>query len=106
MHPRELLYERINLRVDQMITDGLVDEVKSLSPYRHLNALQTVGYTEIFEYLDGKIDLSAAIALVKQNTRRFAKRQMTWFNKDKEIKWMAPDEVIDFIIQRINNKGT
>jgi len=99
LHPREKLYERINLRVDQMVADGLVDEVKSLQTYRHLNALQTVGYTEIFDYLDGKTDLLTAIGLIKQNTRRFAKRQMTWFNKDKEIKWMAPEKVLDFIIQ-------
>jgi tRNA dimethylallyltransferase len=97
LHPREKLYERINLRVDQMIADGLVDEVKSLLPYRHLNALQTVGYTEIFDYLDGKTDLPTAIALVKQNTRRFAKRQMTWFNKDKEINWLEPEKVPSFI---------
>ena len=91
--PREELYDRINLRVDQMIAQGLVDEVKALLPYRHLNALNTVGYTEIFDYLDGKTDLPTAIAEIKQNTRRFAKRQMTWFNKDKEIKWVSAEEL-------------
>ena len=103
---REKLYERINLRVDQMIADGLVKEVKALMPYRSLNALQTVGYTEIFDYLDDKTDLPRAIELVKQNTRRFAKRQMTWFNKDKEINWIAPGDVINFVAQHIRNKGT
>jgi tRNA dimethylallyltransferase len=78
-HEREKLYERINLRVDQMINDGLVEEVKSLLPYRNHNALQTVGYKEIFEYLDGKSALEEAIEKVKQNTRRYAKRQITWF---------------------------
>lgn len=96
--PREELYNRINLRVDMMINDGLVDEVKSLLPYRHLNALNTVGYTEIFDYLDGKTGLPEAIAAIKQNTRRFAKRQMTWFNKDKEIKWLSPDELSQLYI--------
>ncbi len=90
--PREQLYKRINLRVDEMMKDGLLNEVKSLLPYRHLNALQTVGYKELFEYLDNKIDLQKAIDLLKQNTRHYAKRQMTWFKKDKEIKWFAPDE--------------
>lgn len=78
-HEREKLYERINLRVDQMINDGLVEEVKLLLPYRNHNALQTVGYKEIFEYLDGKSTLEEAIEKVKQNTRRYAKRQITWF---------------------------
>jgi len=91
--PREVLYDRINRRVDMMVEQGLVDEVRSLLPYRHLNALQTVGYAEIFDYLVGKTDLPTAIAAIKQNTRRFAKRQMTWFNKDKEIKWISPGEL-------------
>lgn len=86
--PREVLYNRINTRVDIMVKDGLVEEVRSLLPYRHLNSLNTVGYTEIFDYLDGKIDLPTAIELIKQNTRRFAKRQMTWFGRDKEIVWI------------------
>lgn len=87
-HERDKLYERINLRVDQMIKDGLVDEVKSLLPYRNHNALQTVGYKEIFEYLDGKTTLEEAIEKVKQNTRRYAKRQITWFKNqyDCELK--------------------
>jgi len=90
--PREVLYRRINQRGDVMINEGLVDEVRSLLPYRHLNALNTVGYSELFDYFDGKTDLDSAIELIKQNTRRFAKRQMTWFRKDKDIKWLMADD--------------
>ena len=79
--PREILYNRINHRVDLMMEQGLVDEAKSLLSYRHLNALNTVGYSELFDYFDGKTDLGSAINMIKQNTRRFAKRQMTWFRK-------------------------
>jgi tRNA dimethylallyltransferase len=89
--PREALYSRINQRVDEMVKQGLIGEVKSLLPYRQLNALNTVGYSEVFDYFDGKTDLNTAIDLVKQNTRRFAKRQMTWFRKDKEIIWVKAD---------------
>jgi tRNA dimethylallyltransferase len=85
---RAVLYNRINQRVDIMVEQGLVNEVKALLPYHHVNALNTVGYSEIFEYLDGKTDLPAAIAAIKQNTRRFAKRQLTWFRKDKEMIWL------------------
>src|ERR1019366_2442836 len=85
--PREVLYQRINQRVDIMVKEGLVEEVRSLLPYRHFNALNTVGYSELFSYFDGKTDLNSAIELIKQNTRRFAKRQLTWFGKDKEILW-------------------
>jgi tRNA dimethylallyltransferase len=90
--PREILYQRINQRVDAMVKQGLPDEVRSLLPYRHLNALNTVGFSELFDYFDGKTDLDTAIELIKQNTRRFAKRQLTWFRKDLEIKWMTPDD--------------
>lgn len=91
--PRETLYQRINQRVDAMIAQGLVAEVEQLIPFRHLNALNTVGYTEIFDYLDGKTTLNQAIDLIKQNTRRFAKRQLTWFRKDQQIIWFAPDDL-------------
>jgi tRNA dimethylallyltransferase len=100
---REVLYKRINQRVDGMVEQGLVDEVKSLLPYRGYNALNTVGYSEIFDYLDGKTDLAAAIAMIKQNTRRFAKRQLTWFNKDKAFVWFGPSQLAD-IIQHIDNR--
>ncbi|UAY51134.1 tRNA (adenosine(37)-N6)-dimethylallyltransferase MiaA [Ferruginibacter albus] len=88
---KEELYERINQRVDIMINDGLVEEVKALLPYRHINALQTVGYKELFEYFDNKLSLEKAIDNIKLNTRHYAKRQMTWFKKDEEVKWNAPD---------------
>lgn len=90
--PRKILYQRIDLRVDEMVKQGLVDEVRSLLPYRHLSALNTVGYSELFDYFDGKTDFETAISLIKQNTRRFAKRQLTWFRKDKDILWFQPDE--------------
>jgi tRNA dimethylallyltransferase len=88
--PKEELHRNINTRVDHMIEAGLVEEAKQLSPYKSLNALQTVGYTEIFNHLDGKLSLEQAAELIKQNTRQYAKRQMTWFKKDKEIKWFDP----------------
>ncbi|HDP54351.1 MAG TPA: tRNA (adenosine(37)-N6)-dimethylallyltransferase MiaA [Bacteroidetes bacterium] len=93
--PREILYERINTRVDQMIDEGLVEEAKSLYPHRHHNALKTVGYREIFDYIDGKISLEKAIELIKRNSRHYAKRQFTWWARDKEIEWFSPDEIID-----------
>jgi len=101
--PRELLYQRINQRVDIMVEQGLVEEVRSLLPYRHLNALNTVGYSELFDYLDGKTDLEIAIELIKQNTRHFAKRQLTWFRKDKEFIWLEPGDLGE-IISQVGNK--
>jgi len=92
--PREVLYDRINQRVDHMIQQGLIDEVNSLLPYRHFNALNTVGYSELFDYFDGKTDLNLAIAHIKQNTRRFAKRQLTWFRKDKDLQWFEANELL------------
>jgi tRNA dimethylallyltransferase len=86
--PKEELHQNINSRVDKMLLDGLVEEVSSLKGYRDVNALQTVGYSEIFEHLDGKITLATAIEEIKKNTRQYAKRQMTWFKKDKEINWV------------------
>ena len=89
---RAELYNRINVRVDSMIKNGLVKEVQALLPYRNENALQTVGYKEIIEFLDHKISLNEAIESIKQNTRNYAKRQMTWFRRDKEIHWFEPGE--------------
>jgi len=103
--PREVLYGRINRRVDMMIEQGLIDEVRALLPYRHLNALNTVGYSELFDYFDGKSDLDTAINLIKQNTRNFAKRQLTWFRKDKEMHWVEPgnvNEITNIIEHQIN----
>ncbi len=105
--PREKLYERINLRVDLMVKQGLIQEVKSLLPYRELNALNTVGYSELFDYFDGKTSLDEALLLIKQNTRRFAKRQLTWFRKDKDFVWFdagAPD-VIDQMAKAIETSA-
>ena len=105
---RAMLYNRINSRVDQMISSGLIKEVESLSAFRTYNALNTVGYSEIFEYLDEKISLEDAISSIKQNTRRFAKRQLTWFRRDEEINWFEPDQgnqVIDHIEMLIQKKG-
>lgn len=100
---REELYQRINDRVDGMIADGLVDEVKGLYNQKHLNALNTVGYKEIFEYLDGITTLEEAIELIKRNSRRYAKRQLTWWARDKEITWFHPKQV-NMIIEFIKNK--
>lgn len=86
--PRDVLYGRINHRVSAMLEDGLVEEVRSLIPYRDLPALQTVGYREIFEFLDGSISLERAAELVRRNTRHYAKRQMTWWGRDKDIRWI------------------
>ena len=86
--PREILYERINKRVDIMMEQGLLDEAKGLYPHKHLKNLQTVGYVELFDYLDGKYSLQEAIAKIKQHTRNYAKRQLTWFRKDQEVKWL------------------
>jgi len=97
---REKLYEQINLRVDQMVENGLFEEVEGLKEYSHLNALNTVGYSEIFDYFDGKHTKQEAIDKIKQNTRRFAKRQLTWFKKSEDIKWFNPLEinaVLDFL---------
>ena len=91
--PREELYQRIDLRMDQMIERGLFEEATRFYPQRHLNALQTVGYQEIFGHLEKKYDREEAIRLLKRNSRHYAKRQMTWFKKDQEIRWMRPEEV-------------
>lgn len=89
---RDLLYDRINRRVDNMIAAGLVEEARSFYPYRNFNALQTVGYRELFKSFDGEITLSEAVELVKRNTRRYARRQITWWTRDKEIRWFSPDD--------------
>lgn len=105
--PREVLYERINRRVDRMLDDGLVDEARRLYPHRALNALQTVGYRELFDWFDGRTTYEEAVELIKRNTRRYAKRQMTWFRRDAEIRWFAPDddEAIFACIDRFRAAG-
>lgn len=91
--PREELKQRINVRAEQMMEAGLLAEVKTLLPYKHLNALQTVGYKELFSYLEGEISLPEAIEQIKVNTRQYAKRQMTWFKKDQGFEWLHPGQV-------------
>ncbi len=99
---REIMYDRINQRVDLMFEAGLVEEVKQLLPHKERNALQTVGYRELFDYLEGKSTLEFAAALIKQNTRRFAKRQMTWFKRTENAVWFDYETKIDTIINDID----
>jgi tRNA dimethylallyltransferase len=104
---RDELYERINRRVDQMVTDGLKDEAFRLADRRNLNALNTVGYREFFDYFDGKITYDKAVELIKRNSRRYAKRQMTWWAKDNEITWFHPVEtagIISFAEEAVSGK--
>ena len=103
--PREDLYEQINTRVDQMIRAGLVEEARELLPFRKYNALNTVGYSELFDFFDKKVSLEEAVTAIKQNTRRFAKRQLTWFRKDQETEWFTPDQFPD-VINYINSRIT
>lgn len=95
--PREVLYDRINRRVDLMMEEGLEAEARALYPYRELNSLRTVGYREMFEYFDGRISLQEAVELIKRNSRRYAKRQLTWFRRDEEVRWFRPDEDSEMI---------
>jgi tRNA dimethylallyltransferase len=99
---REIMYDRINQRVDLMFEAGLVEEVKQLLPHKDRNALQTVGYRELFDYLEGKSTLEFAAAQIKQNTRRFAKRQMTWFKRTENAVWFDYETKIDTIINDID----
>lgn len=95
--PREELYARIDRRVEAMMAAGLEEEARALYPYRHLNALQTVGYRELFEWFDGILTRDEAVDLLKRNTRRYAKRQLTWFRRDPGIRWFAPDRIDEMI---------
>jgi len=101
--PRQTLNERINRRTDQMINNGWIEEAKSVFSYKHLNSLNTVGYKELFNFIEEKWTLEYAIEKIKTNTRRYAKRQMTWFRKDNEYTWFSPDD-ISGIIQFVNKK--
>lgn len=101
---REELYSRINKRVDQMIEEGFIDEARALYGQRELNALNTVGYKELFDHFDGIYSLEEAIERIKGNTRRYARKQLTWFKRDPEVKWFHPDnvdEIINYISQQI-----
>jgi tRNA dimethylallyltransferase len=103
---RKNLYDRINQRVDLMIAKGLEKEAISLYPFRHLNSLNTVGYRELFEYFDGKITIQQAIEKIKANSRKYARKQLTWFRQDPEINWFTPemkDEIIAFVNRQIYN---
>ena len=105
-HDRQKLYERINLRVDIMLENGLILEVKSLLPFKKLSSLKTVGYTELFRYLDQEIELEEAIELIKQNSRRYAKRQLTWFRKHDDATWIpytTVDQMTKEIVKKITN---
>lgn len=101
--PREVLYDRINLRVDLMLEAGLEAEARSVLPYRHCNSLRTVGYAEMFDYFDGKITKEEAVELIKRNSRRYAKRQITWFGRDNSIKWFAPNQT-EKIVEYLENQ--
>ncbi len=97
---RDELYQRINLRVEQMLEAGLEEEARAVYPYKHLNSLNTVGYKELFRYFDGEYDREEAVRLIKQDSRHYAKRQLTWFNRDKEIHWFTPTTVtVEQILQ-------
>lgn len=105
--PKDELNERINLRVDKMIKDGLIDEAKQFYEYRHLNTLNTVGYKELYEYMSGDWSLDLAIEKIKTHSRRYAKRQITWFKKDNEIIWFHPEqeeEITNYVKNKIEEK--
>lgn len=99
---REELYDRINRRVDEMMKDGLLEEARSVYAYKHLNSLNTVGYKEMFQYMDGEWTLDFAIEKIKQNSRIYSRKQMTWFKRDKDITWFHPDQQKE-IMNHINN---
>lgn len=106
--PRHEIYDRINQRVDLMMNSGLLDEVKSHYKFKELNSLQTVGYRELFDYLDEKISLEFAIEEIKKNTRRYAKRQLTWYRKDENIKWFSPfekEEILQYILNELDKNS-
>lgn len=101
---REELYDRINRRVDQMMADGMMEEARRVYPFRELNSLNTVGYKELFKYLDGEWTLDFAIEKIKRNSRVYARKQMTWFKRDTSIRWFHPDDekaIMDYLDQQI-----
>ncbi|MCD7970095.1 MAG: tRNA (adenosine(37)-N6)-dimethylallyltransferase MiaA [Alistipes sp.] len=106
--PRQSLYARIDMRVDEMLTAGLEEEARKLYPLRHLSSLQTVGYKELFDYFDGTITFDRAVELIKRNSRRYAKRQLTWFGRDPGIKWLssyAVDEAVRHIDKNLTRNN-
>ncbi|MBL7972310.1 MAG: tRNA (adenosine(37)-N6)-dimethylallyltransferase MiaA [Prolixibacteraceae bacterium] len=105
---RQLLYDRINQRVERMMEAGLLEEAKSVYPYRKLNSLNTVGYKELFSFLDGRCSLDEAVDLIKRNSRRYARKQLTWFRRDQEIKWFEPEqiqEIIAYVEHKMSENG-
>lgn len=103
---REELYDRINNRVDQMMADGMLEEARHVYPFRHLNSLNTVGYKELFQFLDGAWTLDFAIEKIKRNSRVYARKQMTWFKRDPDIKWFHPDDeaaILEYLDQQIKS---
>jgi len=102
--PREVIYDRINARVDLMMDAGLLDEVKKLYPHKKLNALQTVGYKELFEYIEGQSTLEFAVSEIKKNTRRFAKRQLTWLRKNNGVLWIPYDGEPNQVLQMVTDQ--
>ena len=106
--PREELYQRINKRVDQMMAEGLLEEARQLLPFRQENALNTVGYKELFAYFDGKFTLDEAVERIKGNTRRYARKQLTWYKRDANMHWFNPDDedtIIGFINSQVSTIG-
>ncbi len=101
---REIIYERINRRVDLMFEEGLLEEARAVFPYKHLNALNTVGYKELFRFIEGEWELDFAISEIKKNTRRFAKRQLTWYRKNDQIQWFDHDTPSPLINREIENQ--
>jgi tRNA dimethylallyltransferase len=102
---REELYDRINRRVDEMMQEGLLEEAKSVYPFKHLNSLNTVGYKEIFNYLDGEWSLDFAIEKIKQNSRIYSRKQMTWFKRNPNIQWFHPEqkeEIMNYINDQLS----
>lgn len=98
---RQVLYDKINSRVDVMQADGLEEEARLLFPFKHLNALQTVGYRELFNFFEGKNNREKAFELIKQNSRHYAKRQLTWFKKDEEITWLEQSEILTYVENKL-----
>jgi len=101
---REKLYDRINRRVDQMMDDGLLEEVRQLQHMKDYTAMKTVGYRELFQYLDGEVPLEEAVDLIKRHTRKFARKQLTWFRKDNQYRWFSPEDhhlIIEWIEKQL-----
>ncbi len=105
---REILHQRINRRVDEMLKQGLIEEARRVYPQKHLNSLNTVGYRELFDWFDGSVSKEKAIELIKRNSRRYARKQITWFRRDEQMKWFEPnqkEEILNYITEQIKKNG-